>query len=138
MQSEALLFYNATDLAQRHVPKSLKDYCRGDKCRRQQLSEYFDSTFESPQLCCDVCMNRVHGVGTFVQPRLEERQIIKDALFQYRSADESGSCAATLTDHVIMLIGDTYEFVKEVNDFVEIFGVPVLVAQTIITIKAHI
>lgn len=56
-KAEAILCYNGTDLAQRHVDRSVKEYCKERKsCRRAFISSYFDSTVSVPdQDCCDVC-----------------------------------------------------------------------------------
>jgi superfamily II DNA helicase RecQ len=90
MKAEAILCYNATDLAQRHVEASVKDFCKErESCRREFISKYFDSPVSTPDHdCCDICNDtRSHTLKARDEvkiPSLTERQQMFDILNAYR------------------------------------------------------
>ena len=120
-KAQAVLFYNATDLAQKHVEDSLKQFCRNSEtCRREFLSGYFDSHFSS--LDSDCCDNCGHGSSETLIckeevkiPTLIQRQHMSDILSTYSSIDDTGSCQTTLDEQIINLISDTFEYVNTVE-----------------------
>lgn len=120
-KAQAVLFYNATDLAQKHVEDSLKQFCRNSEtCRREFLSGYFDSHLSSLDSdCCDICG---HGSSETLIckeevkiPTLIQRQHMSDILSTYSSIDDTGSCQTTLDEQIINLISDTFEYVNTVE-----------------------
>ncbi|KAK3102646.1 hypothetical protein FSP39_012843, partial [Pinctada imbricata] len=87
-QSNATIFYNATDLAGRHVSK-------------------------------------------------KSRQLLIDLLHQYKDSDNTGECKSHLTDHIIMLIGETCEFVNSMSTLEEIFNLPTVISQAIMEMREN-
>lgn len=94
-KAEAILCYNGTDLAQRHVDRSVKEYCKERKsCRRAFILSYFDSTVSVPdQDCCDVC-DTSNSCSQVLKSRddlkiltLTKRQQLFDILNAYRLSD---------------------------------------------------
>ncbi|XP_069121651.1 ATP-dependent DNA helicase RecQ-like [Argopecten irradians] len=54
--SAAILYYNGSDLA--HVTNTMKEYCKGEECRRKTIIQYFmpnsqESESGLPSICCD-------------------------------------------------------------------------------------
>lgn len=132
-QCEAKMFFNNTDIAQRHVPQSLKDFCQQEMCRRELISEYFNSPITHAQLCCDVCLNISKSVKYFL-PKLEDRKIVYDFLRAYRESDSSDISRLVLSDQHIMFISETYEFVESVESLSQMYRIPIVIAEALFSI----
>lgn len=52
----AVLYYNNNDLAIKQMRREMREYCRGEKCHRQLINDYFGfPAGENPPTCCNIC-----------------------------------------------------------------------------------
>jgi superfamily II DNA helicase RecQ len=144
LKAEAVLCYNATDLAQRHVEESVKNFCKDkDSCRREFISQYFDSQVSTPDCdCCDICddtcSHPLKARDEVKIPSLTERQQMFDILNAYRLSDTSGDCQSLIDEHVMHLITDTFEYVEAVEEICKYYRQPTNIAESIHAIKRHV
>ena len=135
--SNACLYFNATDVANDHVEKSMKEFCKNKTtCRQEFLSAYFNSVISKPQYaCCDMCeeIESIRG-KEFKMPTLQQRQQLIETIEIYQSADDTN----VLDKHCIKFIGDTFEYVHSIDEFESFYHLPKVVAEAIFTIKTHI
>lgn len=124
--AEAILYYNATDLCQEHVDKSMKEFCsKKDICKRTFITKYFNTVYSAPsENCCDFCMNRVLDITNFISTKLIQRQTMRDSLEAYASIDSSNS----LSENSILTIADTFEYLNDCEQIQNILDVPTFVA----------
>jgi superfamily II DNA helicase RecQ len=109
--SEAVLFYNNSDISQKPVEPSMGDFVKFEGCRREFLSQYFDAPFEVVVNCCDVCSMDDHYTDHNV-PSLQQRLCVKNSIQAYVMSDISGELEFLLSDEKIQTLVDCYEFIK--------------------------
>ncbi|KAL3859252.1 hypothetical protein ACJMK2_009479 [Sinanodonta woodiana] len=73
-RAQAILYFNATSLAQRYVDKAIKDILKSNKCIRLFFSGYFNVNFLPATIkeCCDICANYEQFERPTFIPSLEQ------------------------------------------------------------------
>jgi superfamily II DNA helicase RecQ len=111
--AEAVLYFNNSDLAEKPVENTMIEFVRSKSCRRQYLSTYFDTPFESVSNCCDVCSNDKSDILGFKVPSLEQRHYVRFSLQAYVNADTSGELAFLLSEEKLQTIVDCFEYIRD-------------------------
>lgn len=126
-QRQRLYCYNATDLAQRQIQNSVKEFCKDrQSCRRVLISKYFDSQVSTQvHAICDIgdktSSNMLKAKGDVRIPSLTKKQQMFDILYACTLSDISGDCQNHMNEHVIT---DTFQYVETIDEISKYFKQP--------------
>jgi hypothetical protein len=70
----------------------------------------------------------------FKMSTLQQRQQLIETIEIYQSVDDTN----VLDKHSIKFIGDTFEYVHNIDEFESFYHLPKVVAEAIFTIKTHV